>query len=63
MSGALLETYVVMDICKSRWYAGSDAQFWFYRDGDRREVDLIIESGGRLHPVEIKRPPPSGLRT
>lgn len=55
MSGALLETYVVMDICKSHWYAGSDAQFWFYRDGDRREVDLVIESGGRLHPVEIKR--------
>lgn len=54
-SGALLETYVVMDICKSHWYAGSDAQFWFYRDGDRREVDLVIESGGRLHPVEIKR--------
>lgn len=55
MSGALLETYVVMDICKSHWYAGSDAQFWFYRDGDRREVDLVIESNGRLHPVEIKR--------
>ena len=55
MSGALLETYVVMDICKSHWYAGSDAQFWFYRDGDKREVDLLIESDGRLHPVEIKR--------
>ncbi len=54
-SGALLETYVVMDICKSHWHAGSDAQFWFYRDGERREVDLVIESGGRLHPVEIKR--------
>ena len=55
MSGALLETYVVMDICKSHWHAGSDAQFWFYRDGDQREVDLVIESDGRLHPVEIKR--------
>lgn len=54
-SGALLETYVLMDICKSHWHAGSDAQFWFYRDGERREVDLVIESGGRLHPVEIKR--------
>lgn len=55
LSGALLETYVVMDICKSHWYAGSDAQFWFYRDGDQREVDLVIETGGRLHPIEIKR--------
>lgn len=55
LSGALLETYVVMDICKSHWHAGSDTQFWFYRDGDRREVDLLIESGGKLHPVEVKR--------
>ena len=55
LSGALLETYVVMDICKSHWYTGSDAQFWFYRDGDQREIDLVIESAGRLHPVEIKR--------
>jgi predicted AAA+ superfamily ATPase len=55
LSGALLETYVLMDIFKSHWYAGSDAQFWFFRDGDQREVDLILDYEGRLHPIEIKR--------
>ena len=55
LSGALLETFVLMDILKSHWYAGSDAKFWFYRDGDQREVDLILDYEGRLHPIEIKR--------
>ena len=55
MSGALLETFVLMDILKSHWYAGSDAQFWFYRDGNQREVDLILDYEGHLHPIEIKR--------
>ena len=54
-SGALLETYVVMEIMKSHWYSGSDAQFWFFRDAAGHEVDLVIEHGGGLYPVEIKR--------
>ena len=55
MSGALLETYVVMEIMKSHWYSGSDAKFWFFRDAEKHEIDLLIEDGGRLYPVEIKR--------
>lgn len=54
-SGALLETYVILEICKSHWYAGSDANFWFFRDACGHEVDLLIEQGGGLYPVEIKR--------
>ena len=54
-SGALLETYVIMEIMKSHWYAGTDAQFWFFRDSAGHEVDLVVEHGGKLHPVEIKR--------
>lgn len=55
LSGALLETYVVMEIMKSHWYSGSDAKFWFFRDAEKHEIDLLIEDGGRLYPVEIKR--------
>jgi len=54
-SGALLETYAVMEIMKSHWYAGTDAQFWFFRDAAGHEVDLVVEHGGKLYPVEIKR--------
>ena len=55
LSGALLETYVVMEILKSHWYCGSDAKFWFFRDAEKHEIDLLIEDCGKLYPVEIKR--------
>ncbi|MBQ9564008.1 MAG: hypothetical protein IJU98_00340, partial [Synergistaceae bacterium] len=28
---------------------------WFYRDKDMREIDLLIERDGVLHPIEIKK--------
>lgn len=27
---------------------------WFYRDSKKREIDLVIQEGHILHPVEIK---------
>jgi hypothetical protein len=27
---------------------------WFYRDAKKREIDLVIQDGRTLHPVEIK---------
>ena len=34
---------------------GQDAELWFYRDRDAREIDLVIERDGVLTPVEVKR--------
>ena len=28
---------------------------YYYRDKDQREIDLILESNGLLHPIEIKK--------
>ena len=55
LSGALLETYVVMEIMKSHWNCASDVKFWFFRDAEKHEIDLVIEDGGKLYPVEVKR--------
>lgn len=55
MSGALLETWVVSEIVKSYWHNVLEAPLFFYRDADQQEVDLVIESAGKLHPVEIKK--------
>jgi predicted AAA+ superfamily ATPase len=55
MNGAMLETYLVTEIIKSYWHNGKRANVWFYRDRDKREIDLLIEKNGILHPVEIKR--------
>lgn len=55
MSGALLETWLFSEILKSYWHNGQEANLFFYRDTDQREVDLLIEAGDTLYPVEFKK--------
>ncbi|MDR3274937.1 MAG: ATP-binding protein [Endomicrobium sp.] len=55
MNGAMLETYVVSEIIKSYWHNGEQARIYFYRDRDKKEIDLIIEKNNKLYPIEIKR--------
>ena len=55
MSGAILETYLFTEILKSHWHNGRQPYFYFYRDTDQNEIDLVFESGDHLHPVEFKK--------
>lgn len=55
MSGAFFETFVVSEIIKSWYNAGKTPPVFYYRDKDRNEIDLILESDGQLYPVEIKK--------
>ncbi len=55
MSGAILETYIFSEILKSYWHSGRAAYFYFYRDTDQREIDLLLEFGDTLYPVEFKK--------
>ena len=55
MSGAILETFVVSDIIKSYWHHGRSGVFYFYRDKDQNEIDVIIDENGTLYPIEIKK--------
>lgn len=55
MNGAIFETYVVSEILKSFWFNATRAQIFFYRDKDKREIDLILENNGQLIPIEIKK--------
>ncbi len=55
MSGALLENYAVSEIMKSYQNSGKEPYLYYYRDRDAKEIDIIIESDGKLHPIEIKK--------
>ena len=55
MSGALFETWVVAELLKSYWHNARQAPFYYYRDKDQKEIDLLIERDGRMHPIEIKK--------
>lgn len=54
MDGAFLETYVVTEIVKSCFNAGKPADLFYYRDIDRKEIDLLIVEGDTMYPIEIK---------
>lgn len=55
MNGAILENYTVSEIIKSYQNAGCEPYVNYYRDKDAKEIDVIIESDGRLCPLEIKK--------
>lgn len=56
MAGAFFETFVISEILKSYLNTGiTNAPLYYYRDKDKREIDLIIEADGKLHPIEIKK--------
>ena len=52
--GMLWENYCIVERLKKRQYLNIQANSYFWRTYDRKEIDLIEESGGRLHGYEIK---------
>ena len=54
LRGSIFETFVVADLMKSRLNAGERSGMYFWRDSNGNEVDVIIEQGPQLIPVEIK---------
>ena len=55
MSGEFFETWVVMEIYKSFVNAGERPPLYFYRDSNRKEIDLIIYRDRTAYPIEIKK--------
>jgi len=55
MNGAIFETFVVAEILKSYKHNGLSPSFYYYRDNNKVEIDLLIVENGVFHPIEIKR--------
>ncbi|MCD7819666.1 MAG: AAA family ATPase [Lachnospiraceae bacterium] len=55
INGAILENYVVSEIQKSFQNNAKECLLWYYRDKSSNEIDMVMESDGQLHPLEIKR--------
>lgn len=55
MDGAFFETYVVSEIVKSYYNAGKKADLYYYRDIDKKEIDLLIVEGDKMYPIEVKK--------
>lgn len=55
INGAILENYVVSEIRKTYFNNAKEPILHYYRDKDSNEIDLVMESNGKLHPLEIKK--------
>ena len=55
INGAILENYTVAEIRKTYYNCAKDFIMHYYRDKDSNEIDMVIESDGELHPLEIKK--------
>lgn len=51
----LFESYVFGEIYKSHVNAGAKPLISFFRNNDRKEIDLLLERDNILYPVEIKQ--------
>lgn len=55
MSGAILETFILTEILKSYWHNGKRAPLYYYRDKDKKEIDLLIIRDEIIYPLEFKK--------
>lgn len=52
--GAIFETWVVSEMLKHRLHRGKRNNLYFWRDRAGNEVDVLVDEGARLMPVEVK---------
>ena len=55
MSGMIFETYVVSELYKSYINANKRVPMYYYRDGNQKEIDIVIYENEVATPVEIKK--------
>ena len=55
LAGGLFETFVVMEVIKQAGWSTTPVELYFYRDTEKREVDLVVESAsGDVVAIEAK---------
>jgi hypothetical protein len=54
MGGAIFENLVAADLYKTLTHRGEEPALYFWRTAAGSEVDLIVETQGKLIPIEVK---------
>ncbi len=54
MGGAIFENFVVAELLKTFLHRGEEPNLYFWRTAEGSEVDLIVDTQGKLIPIEIK---------
>jgi len=54
MGGPLMETAVLAEVVRTLTHRGLEPQVYFWRTSTGTEVDIVVETAGRLVPIEVK---------
>ena len=54
-SGHYYENYVVNELIRSYAYGKKRSNLYYYRDSNAKEIDIIAECDGKIHPLEVKK--------
>jgi predicted AAA+ superfamily ATPase len=54
-SGHYFENFVVTELLRNYAYSSNKATLSYYRDQNAKEIDILIEEGRFIHPIEIKK--------
>ena len=54
MRGAVFESWIISELYKSYYHQGLMPDIYFWRDSAGHEIDVLIDHGSELIPVEIK---------
>lgn len=54
-SGSFFENYAILELYKNLTALQKRVSFSYYRDSNGKEIDLLIEMNGKIHPIEIKK--------
>ncbi len=52
--GGLFENFIINEICKGYFNLGQRPPAYYWNDSKGHEIDLVLDLGGRLLPIEIK---------
>ncbi len=52
--GAIFESWVISEIYKSYYHTGKQPAMYYFRDSNHNEIDLLLEQGTKILPIEIK---------
>lgn len=61
-AGALFENFIINELRKQNEYNQVYANFYFWRNTEQREIDLIVEKNNALQAIEIKWSPAKKVR-
>ena len=54
LRGNLFENMIISNFFKENFNHGLNYYYWFWRDNHKKEIDLLVDRGSIVNPIEIK---------